>query len=517
MTAYPDFRGKNVTVVGLGIEGVDLVRYLAAQGAQVTVSDARPADRLGHRLRELDGIAVRLGLGENAVADTVSADVVFVSQGVPLDIPALEAARQKGVPLSSMTRLFLELCPGPVVGITGSSGKTTTTSLVGAVFAAAGRPHAMGGNIGVGLLGLLDELTPETWVVAEISHTQLELMDRSPHVACVLNVTPNHLDRYSWPDYVALKGRILAYQGTGDLAVLNYENEVTRRMADDAAAEVLFFAMEVEPPGDGAFLRDGVVVSRRGGRETPVLAVSEVPLRGRHNLSNVVAAVAVGGACGLLAPAMASAIRAYRPVPHRLELVANVGGAAYYNDSIATTPERTLAGVRSFEEPLVLLLGGREKHLPLEEMAAEACRRCRAVVVFGEAAPVLEEALWPAAEGIAPQERPQILRVSTLAEAVEAASGVARPGDVVLLSPACTSYDAFENFEQRGEEFRRLVLAPRPGKGGYERRMPGGPRLAGFGQDPSVNAGASGDRSMPPPSGGGGESPSNGEPAMGGQ
>lgn len=499
MTAYPDFRGKKVTVVGLGIEGVDLVRYLAAQGAQVTASDARTAEQLTHRLQELNGVPVRLCLGQNAVADTESADAVFVSQGVPLNIPALQAARGKGVPLSSMTRLFLELCPGPVVGVTGSSGKTTTTGLVGAMFAAAGRPHAVGGNIGLGLLGLLDRLTPETWVVAEISHTQLELTDRSPHVACVLNVTPNHLDRYSWEDYVALKQRILTYQGAGDVAVLNYENEVSRRMADDARGEVLFFALEGEPPSDGAFLRDGSVVCRRGGRETAVVAASEVPLRGRHNLANVVAAAAVGTACDLPPSAMASAVRAFRPVPHRLELVAEVKGAAYYNDSIATTPERTLAGLRSFEEPVVLLLGGREKHLPLEEMAVEACRRCRAVVVFGEAAPVLEEALRAAAGALKAAKRPQILMAGTLTEALDAASGAARPGDVVLLSPACTSFDAFENFERRGEEFRRLI------------------RALQVGQDPSVSAGASGGGSVPPPLGEGGEPPTDGDAATGGR
>jgi UDP-N-acetylmuramoylalanine--D-glutamate ligase len=222
---------------------------------------------------------------------------------------------------------------------------------------------------------------------------------------------------------------------------------------------VLFFALEGEPAGDGAFLRDGLVVCRRGSRETAVVAASDVPLRGRHNLANVVAAVAVGAACELPPSAMASAVRAFRPVPHRLELVADVKGVAYYNDSIATTPERTLAGLRSFEEPIVLLLGGREKHLPLKEMAAEACRRCRAVVIFGEAAPVLEEALRAAAGAFEAAKRPQLLKAGTLVEAVDAASGAARPGDVVLLSPACTSFDAFENFERRGEEFRRLVLA----------------------------------------------------------
>jgi UDP-N-acetylmuramoylalanine--D-glutamate ligase len=191
-----------------------------------------------------------------------------------------------------------------------------------------------------------------------------------------------------------------------------------------------------------------------------------VPLRGRHNLGNVMAAVAVGAACGLPPSGMAAAIRAFRTAPHRLELVASVGGVDYYNDSIATTPERTLAGLRSFEEPVVLLLGGREKHLPLEEVAAEACRRCRAVVVFGEAAPILRKAVQSAADELAPEERPQVLRTGMLTEAVSAASSAAQPGDVVLLSPACTSFDAFENFEQRGEEFRRLILALRQSGGG---------------------------------------------------
>lgn len=466
MTGYPEIQGKNVTVVGLGIEGVDLVRYLAAQGARVTASDAASEDRLAPRLRELNGFPVRFSLGQNSVSDTVSADVVFVSQGVPLDIPALRTARERGIPFSSMTRLFLELCPGPVVGITGSNGKTTTAGLVGGMLAAAGRSCAVGGNMGIGLLGLLDHLTPDTWVVAEISHTQLELIGRSPHVACILNVMPNHLDRYSWSDYAALKRRLLAQQTAEDLAVLNHEDEVTRGMAESAAGDVLFFALDAEPPGDGAFLRDGVVMCRRRGREAAVLEARDVPLRGRHNLQNVVAAVAVGSACSLSPADMASGIRAFQPVPHRLEFLADVSGVSYYNDSIATTPERTLAGLRSFEEPVVLLVGGREKHLPLEKMAAEACRRCRAVVLFGEAAPVLEEALRAATKEVGPRARAKVLKVDSLAEAVAAASGAARPGDVVLLSPACASFDAFDNFEQRGAEFRRLVRTLGPSRGG---------------------------------------------------
>jgi len=456
MTLKEFLVGKRVTVLGLGIEGVDLVRYLASQGAQVTASDTKTADRLP-RLRELDNLPVRLSLGANPVEDTINADIVFVSQGVPLDIPALVAASERGIPLSSMTRLFLEHCPGPTIGITGSSGKTTATSLVGAMFAAAGRPHVVGGNIGVGLLSLLDLVTPETCVVLEVSHTQLELIGRSPHLACVLNVTPNHLDRYTWPDYVALKRNLLRYQTAEDTAVLNLDDPESSAMAEEARGEVIWFSRGESVPGDGAFLREGRVVWRRSGCDVDVLSAPDIPLRGEHNVSNVLAAVAVASLCDVGPEDMARAVRKFRAMPHRLELVARIEGADYYNDSIATTPERALAGMRSFEEPLVLLLGGREKHLPLKDLAAEACRRSRGVVFFGESGTLLEEAVEAAAAAYPGPQRPVMSRMHSLAEAVEVAQAVAQPGDVVLLSPACTSFDAYENFEQRGEDFRRLV------------------------------------------------------------
>jgi len=457
--------GKRVTVLGLGVEGVDLVRYLAASGALVTVSDAKPAEALSRRIQELDGLPVHFSLGRNRVEDAVSADVLFISQGVPLTLPAVQAARERGVPISSMTRLFLERCSGIVIGITGSSGKTTTTALVGAMFAAAGRGHVVGGNIGIGLLGLLDSITPETWVVLELSHSQLETAGRSPHIACVLNVTPNHLDRYTWDEYLALKLRIVQGQSKGDIAVLNLDDEVACSFATEAPGRVVWFSARRDPNGaPAAFVRDGAVVWRQGSVETKVLSVGEIPLRGAHNVSNVLAAVAVAGVAGLPCDAIARAVREFTPAPHRLELVASVRGVDYYNDSIATTPERTLAGLRSFQQPVVLLLGGREKKLPLEELAHDAVERCRAVVCFGESGPVLETALRAAA-GACSRPAP-VERVETLAEAVVTAQRSAAKGDVVLLSPACTSYDAYENFEERGEDFRRLVrrLVPRGGK-----------------------------------------------------
>jgi UDP-N-acetylmuramoylalanine--D-glutamate ligase len=459
MAGEHDFKGKQVTVVGLGIEGVDLVRFLHAQGARITVSDAKPAERLRPRLEQIANIPVRLSLGANDPQDLLAADAVFLSQSVRLDLAGLAEVRQRGTPISSMFKLFLELCPGPVAGITGSSGKTTTTALVGEMFRCDGRPHLVGGNIGVAMLSHLATLTPDTWVVLEVSHTQLQLLpERSPNVACLLNITPNHLDRFSWDEYRRLKADILRCQKSGDHAVLGYDDSETRALAKQAPAEVLYFSLASDIPGDGAFLRDGWVVSRRRGREKRLFPIESLRLPGRHNWANAVAAAAVASVCGLSPQAIARAAAEFQGLPHRLEFVHQIGGVAYYNDSIATTPERTLAALRSFSQPLLLLLGGREKHLPLEKLAEEACRRCRAVIFFGESAPVLEEALQRAADRRPADDRPRLTRVTRLAEAVETARSLAQAGDVVILSPACTSYDAYDNFEQRGADFRRLIL-----------------------------------------------------------
>ena len=446
-----DFAGKRVTVVGLGIEGVNLVRFLARQGANVTVSDSKPAEKLTGRITDIAGIPVHLALGSNQTAEIASADAVFVSQGVPLDLPALKSARDAGVPFISMTGLFLDTCPGPVVGITGSSGKTTTTALVAEMFRADERPVFVGGNIGVGLLDQLPLIRPYTWSVLEISHTQLQLVESSPHVAALLNITPNHLDRFSWDDYVRLKTNILRFQTRDDIAVLNHDDAESRAARGLVHGRLNWFTMTPELPADGVCVRDGLAVLRCGKLEERLFPLADLRLRGAHNQANAVAAAAIAAASGVSPDAIACAVDAFRGVPHRLELVGEAGGVAYYNDSIATTPERTLAGLRSFEEPVVLLLGGRDKHLPLEELAVEATRRCRAVVLFGESAGKLQDALREIAR------KTPVVRVETLPEAVKAANAAAQPGDVVLLSPACTSYDAYENFERRGEHFCALV------------------------------------------------------------
>lgn len=449
--AANDFAGKRVTVVGLGIEGVDLVRYLTRQGADVTVSDSRPAEKLADRITDVAGLPVHLRLGSRQTDEIAEADAVFVSQGVPLDLPGLQAARASGVPLNSMMSIFLDLCPGPVVGITGSSGKTTTTALVAEMFRADERPVFVGGNIGIGLLDHLALIRPYTWSVLEVSHTQLQLVERSPHVAAVLNITPNHLDRFSWDEYRRLKTNILRFQAHDDIAILNHDDTESRAARALVKGRLMWFTTTSDLPGDGVFVRDGWAVLRCGRLEERLFLLSDLRLRGAHNSANAVAAAAIASAAGVSPDAIACAVDAFPGVPHRLEFVGNAGGVGYYNDSIATTPERTLAGLRSFEEPAVLLLGGRDKNLPLDELAGEASRRCRAIVLFGESAGKLAEALR------ATGSKTPVVRVDTLPEAVDAAAAAAQPGDVVLLSPACTSYDAYDNFERRGEHFRSLV------------------------------------------------------------
>ncbi|MYI82648.1 MAG: UDP-N-acetylmuramoyl-L-alanine--D-glutamate ligase [Chloroflexi bacterium] len=449
----PNLGGARVTVVGLGIEGIDLTRFLAAEGARVTVSDIRTREELAEPLAAIEDSGATLSLGANREQDMTDADCVFVSQGVPPDLPALRAARRAGVPISSMTRLFLERCPVPVAGITGSSGKTTTTALVGEMLAEAGEDHVVGGNIGVGLLALLDQIGPETRVVLELSHTQLESIDRSPQLACVTNVTPNHLDRYSWSSYVALKRRIFEHQQGDDLAIFHIDDEVAAAFAEEAPARVRYTSLLRPLPGDGVTVSGDLIVRREDGRETEVMRRDEIPLRGDHNAANVVCALALASGLGVADESASEAVRRFQGVPHRLEPVATVRGVQYVNDSIATTPERTLAGMRTYEEPLVLLLGGRDKHLPLGELASEAVERCRAVVAFGEAGPVFATAIAGARDG----ERPVIEQAASIEEAVAAAARLARAGDVVLCAPAGTSFDAYRNFEQRGAAFREAV------------------------------------------------------------
>jgi len=447
-----DFAGLRVTIIGLAREGTALARFLARKGAVVTASDIKPASELGKSLAALEGLPIRYVLGGHP-EEILEADVVFVSPGVRPDAPIIVEARRRGVPLSSETALFFQLCPAPIIGITGSSGKTTTVSLTGEMLKASGFRTWVGGNIGCPLIEKVEEMRPEDRVVLELSSFQLENMTQSPHVAAVLNLTPDHLDRHpSFEAYREAKLSILRYQGPEDMAILGYDDPETRSMAGICRGKVLFFSLAC-PQEEGAFLRGDELVLRLRGEEERICAAGEVKLRGRHNLANVLAACLASGALGALPQAMAHVARSFRGVEHRLELVRELGGVCYYNDSIATSPARSMAALRAFDEPIVLLAGGYFKNLPLEEWAELVGRRVRHLVLFGKAAPLLEEAVRKAGGKVA------IHRCESLEEAVGKAAEVACPGDVVLLSPACASFDAFRDYTERGRRFKELVRA----------------------------------------------------------
>ena len=481
MIEREQLRGLRVGIVGAAREGLALTRYLLACGAGVTLSDTKPAEALGEGVAALADRGAQLVLG-GAPLDLDGLDVLFLSPGVPPTAPVVREARERGLPLSSEPRLFTQVCRAPVVGITGSAGKTTTTALVGHMLEQAGLRTWVGGNIGTPLTErLLDPQGPDV-AVMELSSFQLELFSPayqgeavearrsaasrvlslegwSPRVAAVTNITPNHLDRHpSMEDYARAKANIVAYQTPDDWAVLNADDARSHALAGEARGRVLRFSLG-GAVAEGGYRRGEGLYLRLDGRERMLCTTEQVLLRGAHNLANVLAAACCASAVGVPPEAMGEAIRAFRGEPHRLEVVREVGGVTWVNDSIATSPERVLAALRAYREPLVLLAGGRDKHLPWEEWADLVLERVRTVIAFGEAVPIITAALEAARQrrGLQNGEGSGLEVVATLEEAVGAAARCARSGEVVLLSPGGTSFDAYADFEARGRAFCDLV------------------------------------------------------------
>jgi UDP-N-acetylmuramoylalanine--D-glutamate ligase len=471
-----DFAGLDVLIVGLGREGTALARCLASRGARVTVTDIKPAEELGESVAALSGMSITFALGGHPLTLLDGMDILYTSPGVPLETALLVEARHRNIPLSSEPRLFATQCPAPIAGITGSSGKTTCTALVGEMLKAAGKRTWVGGNIGQPLIGYLDEIDPADSVVMELSSFQLEFFGPwpsapadsraartmgpaggwSPPIAAILNITPNHLDRHASMDaYVAAKLNILDYQKRDDTAVLGLDNPATRKIGekDTMRQRVLWFSQE-DRVDEGAFLRGSELALRLRGREEAVCSMGELKLLGRHNVANALAACAIAAAAGAPVDALRRAATTFRGVEHRLELIRERGNVRWYNDSIATTPERTVAALQAFSAPVVLLAGGRDKHLPWQAMADLTWKKARHLILFGEAAALIERAM---SASPARQNSCRVHRVGTMEQAVELAARVALPGDVVLLSPGGTSFDSYLDFVARGEHFRQLV------------------------------------------------------------
>ena len=442
----------HIGILGFARGGQSLARWLAARARRVSVSDRRSAAAIGFSPADYPGIDFRLSDAQDTLPREW--DALCVSGGVPREHPYVQGAIAAGLPITNDAQLFLEHCPAPVVGITGSAGKTTTTTLVGDVLHAAGETVWVGGNIGNVLLDNLAEIGAGDVVVMELSSFQLEWMNVSLSTAAILNLTPNHLDRHGTMEaYIAAKARILSGQGTEDWAVLAAEDVHCRRLAARAKGQLAWYGVEVEVER-GTCLSGEWLALRDGGKEERICYRRDIPLRGPHNLRNTLAACAIARTRGAPVEAMARAIRSFQPVAHRLQLVRELAGVCYVNDSIATSPERVLAALASYEEPLVLLLGGQDKRLPWRSLLKMAQERARAIVVFGEVAALIMSE-WAA---LAMKEPPLHIAID-LAAATQLAQQLARAGDVVLLSPGGTSYDAYPNFEARGRHFHELVMS----------------------------------------------------------
>ena len=454
-----DWTGKRVLILGAARQGLALARWLSLHGAQVTLSDTRSESELRAARESLAEYPIDWAFGGHPLELLDTADVLCLSGGVPLTLPNVAEAIKRGIALSNDSQIFMEAVPCRTIGITGSAGKTTTTTLVGNMAKSAyGDKAYVGGNIGDPLINYVDDMKAGDIAILELSSFQLDQMTLSPNVAAILNVTPNHLDRHGTMDaYTAAKARILEFQSEKDAAVLGRDDRSAWSLRNKVLGKLYTFSLEELEEGlNGAYLQDGLLNLRDGDAYLPLILREKISLRGDHNISNVLAAFAIGHAAGFPLDSMLEAAEEFRGVPHRLELVRELRGVRWYNNSIATAPERTIAAIRAFDEPIVLLLGGRDKDLPWEDLMQLVGERVDHVVLFGEAA----EKIQKTAERIGLHENESAFtRVQGLYEAVNHAAEIAEPGDVVLLSPGGTSFDEFKDFAERGERFREWVQA----------------------------------------------------------
>ena len=452
-----NWKNSRVLILGAARQGLALARWLSLHGARVTVSDMRGAEDLRLARESLAEYHIDWALGGHPLELLDSIDVLCLSGGVPLTLPIVVEAVKRGIPLSNDSQIFMEVAPCKTVGITGSAGKTTTTTLVGKMAKNVhGEKAYVGGNIGDPLLNYADEMKADDIAILELSSFQLDQMTLSPNIAAILNVTPNHLDRHGTMEaYTAAKSRILEFQSKDDVAVLGRDDQGAWNLRDKVKGKLVTFSLRDLDDGlDGAYLHESNLNLRDGKLNISLMPREKIHLRGDYNVANVLAAFVIGHAAGFSSDAMVEAVEEFRGVPHRLELVRELNGVRWYNNSIASAPERTIAVLHAFEEPIVLLLGGRDKNLPWEGLMQLVNERVDHVVIFGEAAEKIERTANSLPVGM---KRTSIIRVNGLREAVLKAAEVAKPGDVVLLSPGGTSFDEFKDFEERGERFREWV------------------------------------------------------------
>ena len=448
-----ELKGKRVAVIGIGVSNTPLIKMLLRAGVKVTACDKKPMNAFAGLAEELESLGATLKLGEDYLED-LDFEVIFRTPGMRPDLPQLVAAQQKGAILTSEMEVFFQVCPCRTIGVTGSDGKTTTTTIIAELLKAAGQTVYVGGNIGKPLLPDVDGMEPGDIAVLELSSFQLMTMDRSPDIAVVTNLAPNHLDVHkSMDEYISAKENIFLHQDETGLAVFNADNDITCGFAREAPGQVAFFSRRSEP-SQGAFLREGVIWVRNEMHERPVLPVADILLPGVHNVENYMAAITALD--GLVPDSVVrSFAQKFAGVEHRIELVRTLNGVKYYNDSIASSPSRTIAGLRSFHQKVILIAGGYDKHIPFDVLGPEIIGHVKELFLTGDTAEKIKAAVESCPDYL-PAALP-ITVVDGFEEAVLAAHKAAKPGDVVILSPACASFDKFKNFMERGAAFKKII------------------------------------------------------------
>jgi len=446
-----DLKNKRVLVVGLGKSGLSAALFLRGLGARVTVSDARSAVALAKEIPALLEAGIMVEAGGHGLLTFRRQDLIVVSPGVPMDTPEVKQTQAFGLPVIGELELASRYLQGRVVAITGSNGKTTTTTLVGKIFSDAGVPTLVGGNIGLPVIDLVAKSSPETTSVLEVSSFQLETVEEfHPQIAVVLNITPDHLDRHgSFEAYAAAKTRITGRQDAQDFLVLNAEDKATQMVAAKTKAQIYWFSAR-RPIKQGSFVHGESIlfIPREGAKAEPVMPVAEIHLKGAHNVENVLAAVCAARLAGIPAEKIRASVASFKAVEHRLEFVRIVNGVEYYNDSKATNVDATMKALASFPGGIHLILGGKDKDSDYILMAEKLKERVKVVYTIGSAAEKIERQL----QGVV-----KMVAAGTLQTAVAEAAKSALIGDVVLLSPACSSFDQFDNYEHRGQVFRQFV------------------------------------------------------------
>jgi len=457
ITEYLESRkGQSIAVIGMGVSNTPLIRMLLRAGLKVTVCDKSPRERVEEQVAELESLGAKFQLGEDYLAKLYKFDLIFRTPGLSPKNPALVEAVEKGSEVTSEMELFFQLCPCKILAVTGSDGKTTTTTLISEFLKEAGYNVYVGGNIGKPLLPDVGGMTPEDMVVVELSSFQLMSMRQSANVSVFTNLSPNHLDyHHTMEEYTEAKLNIFRHQHEGDRAIFNYDNDITRELSKTAPAAMMLFSRRNKLE-EGVYLRDEAIwlTNEMGSRE--VLPLADIQIPGVHNIENYMAAIAAVD--GIVPDKCVRAVaRRFTGVEHRIELVRELDGVRYYNDSIGTSPTRTMACLDSFNQKLILIAGGYDKGVPFTQLGVEMTRKVKTLILCGATAPAIRKAVEEA-PGYADCGL-ELLETETLAAAVNAAQAHAVSGDVVVLSPACAAFDQFKNFMERGKVFKELVNA----------------------------------------------------------